>query len=112
MCEAKKESGDCVVRESFVSYGLSNVCVSSVCLHVVRGSGRIGPNREAASALPEERERERRVLLRRHFSFNNLSKVWIHITKSAFRLLFGTGLGVWFFVDSPFYYNDASRSNA
>ena len=49
-----------VVRDSFVSYGLSNVCVSSVCLHVVRGSGRMGPNRAAASSLSEEKEGERR----------------------------------------------------
>ena len=64
----------CVIRSS--SYGLSNVCVSSVCLHVVRGAGRIGPNRADASALSEERERERRVLLRRPFFFNKLSKVF------------------------------------
>ena len=50
-----------VVRDSFVSYGLSNVCVSSVCLPVVRDSGRMGPNRAAASALLEEREGERDV---------------------------------------------------
>ena len=59
-CEAKKESGDCVVRGSFVSYGLSSVCVLSVCLHVVRGSGRM--DRTARSRLLFEKEEgERRV---------------------------------------------------
>ena len=100
MCARPKKGPLCA--NSFVSYGLSNVCV--VCVSTCRSrSSRMGPNR----APRLSGEKGGRVVLRRHFFFNKLSKGYVSKRLVCCCLV---GVGVWF-VDSPFYCNDASRSN-
>jgi len=77
VCEAKKKDRCLVVLCVIRSY--HTVCPMCVCcLLVVRGSGWMGPNRAAASALSEEREGERRASFSDDtFFFNKLSKAFL-----------------------------------